>query len=186
MLTVRQARLIYASVADSRVLPVHVVYARAKDIAPRALGQACVGRALGCPSAPASSHDPFPSVPSSCHVLSSTWIRSSTHLEAHTVYKLPDHPNPWLLLPLPLPPPLQRMDQMQHSEGRNDTYWFAPIVADAEAGFGGNLNAYEVGPPGLLRLATPCCPVAGAPSCASSRTRGLRLKRCPFVTVRQK
>ncbi|KAG2447786.1 hypothetical protein HYH02_007243 [Chlamydomonas schloesseri] len=38
----------------------------------------------------------------------------------------------------------QRMDQMQHSEGRGDTYWFAPIVADAEAGFGGNLNAYEL------------------------------------------
>jgi isocitrate lyase len=28
----------------------------------------------------------------------------------------------------------QRMDQIQHSEGRGDTYWFAPIVADAEAG----------------------------------------------------
>ncbi|EFJ40191.1 hypothetical protein VOLCADRAFT_84620 [Volvox carteri f. nagariensis] len=38
----------------------------------------------------------------------------------------------------------QRMDQMQHSEGRNDIHWFAPIVADAEAGFGGNLNAYEL------------------------------------------
>lgn len=36
------------------------------------------------------------------------------------------------------------MDQMQHSEGRSDVHWFAPIVADAEAGFGGNLNAYEV------------------------------------------
>ncbi|KAG2492441.1 hypothetical protein HYH03_009384 [Edaphochlamys debaryana] len=38
----------------------------------------------------------------------------------------------------------QRMDQMQHSEGKKDVYWFAPIVADAEAGFGGNLNAYEL------------------------------------------
>lgn len=38
----------------------------------------------------------------------------------------------------------QRMDQIQHSEGKSDTYWFAPIVADAEAGFGGNLNAYEL------------------------------------------
>ncbi|KXZ43613.1 hypothetical protein GPECTOR_85g343 [Gonium pectorale] len=38
----------------------------------------------------------------------------------------------------------QRMDQMQHSEGRSDIHWFAPIVADAEAGFGGNLNAYEL------------------------------------------
>src|SRR6201993_4234277 len=38
----------------------------------------------------------------------------------------------------------QRGDQIQHSEGKGDTYWFAPIVADAEAGFGGNLNAYEL------------------------------------------
>src|SRR5689334_7924521 len=39
---------------------------------------------------------------------------------------------------------LQRADQIDHSEGRNDTYWFAPILADAEAGFGGNLNAFEL------------------------------------------
>ncbi|HKB49557.1 MAG TPA: hypothetical protein VKC57_17745, partial [Ktedonobacterales bacterium] len=32
---------------------------------------------------------------------------------------------------------LQRADQIAHSEGKDDTYWFAPIVADAEAGFGG-------------------------------------------------
>lgn len=37
-----------------------------------------------------------------------------------------------------------RMDQLQHSEGKNDVHWFAPIVADAEAGFGGVLNAYEL------------------------------------------
>ena len=37
-----------------------------------------------------------------------------------------------------------RADQVHHAEGKNDTYWFAPIVADAEAGFGGNLNAYEL------------------------------------------
>nr|HRC76816.1 isocitrate lyase [Kouleothrix sp.] len=30
---------------------------------------------------------------------------------------------------------LQRADQIQHSEGKGDTYWFAPIVADGEAGF---------------------------------------------------
>jgi isocitrate lyase (EC 4.1.3.1) len=35
---------------------------------------------------------------------------------------------------------LRRADQIYHSEGRNDIYWFAPIVADAEAGFGGPLN----------------------------------------------
>jgi len=39
---------------------------------------------------------------------------------------------------------LQRADQIHWSEGRNGTYWFAPIVADAEAGFGGPLNAYEL------------------------------------------
>ena len=39
---------------------------------------------------------------------------------------------------------LQRADQIQHMEGKGDTHWFAPIVADAEAGFGGPLNAYEI------------------------------------------
>ena len=38
----------------------------------------------------------------------------------------------------------QRADQIQHASGRKDTHWFAPIVADAEAGFGGALNAYEL------------------------------------------
>jgi len=39
---------------------------------------------------------------------------------------------------------LLRADQIYHSEGRNGIHWFAPIVADAEAGFGGNLNAFEL------------------------------------------
>jgi isocitrate lyase len=39
---------------------------------------------------------------------------------------------------------LQRADQIDRLEGRDDTYWFAPIVADAEAGFGGPLNAFEL------------------------------------------
>ena len=39
---------------------------------------------------------------------------------------------------------LQRADQIQQSEGKGDTYWFAPIVADAEAGFGGPLNVFEL------------------------------------------
>jgi isocitrate/methylisocitrate lyase len=38
----------------------------------------------------------------------------------------------------------QRADQIHHSEGKNGVYWFAPIVADAEAGFGGPLNAFEL------------------------------------------
>ncbi len=39
---------------------------------------------------------------------------------------------------------LLRADQVHHAEGRNGTYWLAPLVADAEAGFGGNLNAFEL------------------------------------------
>ncbi len=39
---------------------------------------------------------------------------------------------------------LQRADQIDCAEGRTGPYWFAPIVADAEAGFGGSLNAYEL------------------------------------------
>ncbi|MEH7235579.1 isocitrate lyase [Bacillus sp. JJ1562] len=39
---------------------------------------------------------------------------------------------------------LQRADQIQHMEGEGDTDWFAPIVADAEAGFGGQLNVFEL------------------------------------------
>ena len=39
---------------------------------------------------------------------------------------------------------LQRADQIQTLEGNGDTDWFAPIVADAEAGFGGALNAFEL------------------------------------------
>jgi isocitrate lyase len=38
----------------------------------------------------------------------------------------------------------QRADQIAHSQGRGDVYWFAPIVADGEAGFGGPLNAFEL------------------------------------------
>ncbi|WNG20784.1 isocitrate lyase [Cystobacter fuscus] len=39
---------------------------------------------------------------------------------------------------------LRRADQIDHSEGKKDVHWFAPIIADAEAGFGGPLNAYEL------------------------------------------
>jgi isocitrate/methylisocitrate lyase len=39
---------------------------------------------------------------------------------------------------------LMRADQIHHADGKSDAYWFAPIVADAEAGFGGTLNAYEL------------------------------------------
>lgn len=39
---------------------------------------------------------------------------------------------------------LQRADQIEHAEGGAKRDWFAPIVADAEAGFGGPLNAHEI------------------------------------------
>ncbi len=39
---------------------------------------------------------------------------------------------------------LTRCDQIDHAEGKHDVDWFAPIVADAEAGFGGVLNAFEL------------------------------------------
>jgi isocitrate lyase len=39
---------------------------------------------------------------------------------------------------------LQRADQIQHLEGSGDTDYFVPIVADAEAGFGGQLNVFEL------------------------------------------
>ena len=39
---------------------------------------------------------------------------------------------------------LQRADQIHHAEGKDDIDWLKPIVADAEAGFGGVLNAFEL------------------------------------------
>ena len=39
---------------------------------------------------------------------------------------------------------LLRADQIAHAEGDDSTHWLAPIVADAEAGFGGPLNAFEL------------------------------------------
>ena len=39
---------------------------------------------------------------------------------------------------------LQRADQIQYADGKVDRDWFLPIVADAEAGFGGPLNAFEL------------------------------------------
>jgi isocitrate lyase len=39
---------------------------------------------------------------------------------------------------------LQRADQIAHAQGKGDIDWFVPIVADAEAGFGGALNVFEL------------------------------------------
>jgi isocitrate lyase len=50
---------------------------------------------------------------------------------------------------------LTRADQIRHSEGKNGRYWFAPLVADAEAGFGGNLNAFEL-MKGMIEAGAAC------------------------------
>jgi isocitrate lyase len=50
---------------------------------------------------------------------------------------------------------LQRADQVHHSEGKNGIHWFAPMVADAEAGFGGNLNAFEL-MKGMIEAGAAC------------------------------
>src|SRR6266545_3737483 len=39
---------------------------------------------------------------------------------------------------------LRRADQIAWAEGKDNTQWLAPIIADAEAGFGGPLNAFEL------------------------------------------
>ena len=39
---------------------------------------------------------------------------------------------------------LMRADQIHHLKGDDNIYWMAPLVADAEAGFGGPLNAFEI------------------------------------------
>jgi len=38
----------------------------------------------------------------------------------------------------------RREDEKQHAAGKDDVYWYAPILADAEAGFGGTLNVFEL------------------------------------------
>ncbi|MDP3151047.1 MAG: isocitrate lyase [Archangium sp.] len=39
---------------------------------------------------------------------------------------------------------LRRADQVDHAEGRKERHWLVPMIADAEAGFGGPLNAFEL------------------------------------------
>ncbi len=47
----------------------------------------------------------------------------------------------------------RREDEKQHASGEGTTYWYAPIVADAEAGFGGTLNVFEL-TKGLIEAGT--------------------------------
>jgi isocitrate lyase len=39
---------------------------------------------------------------------------------------------------------LVRADQIDHEQGKKQTYWFAPLVADGDTGFGGMLNSFEL------------------------------------------
>ena len=50
---------------------------------------------------------------------------------------------------------LQRADQVHHAEGKNGVNWFVPLIADAEAGFGGNLNAFEL-MKGMIEAGAAC------------------------------
>ena len=50
---------------------------------------------------------------------------------------------------------LMRADQIHHSEGQNHINWFAPLIADAEAGFGGTLNAFEL-MKGMIEAGAAC------------------------------
>jgi isocitrate lyase len=50
---------------------------------------------------------------------------------------------------------LLRADQIHHMEGKNGIHWMAPIVADAEAGFGGTLNAFEL-MKGMIEAGAAC------------------------------
>jgi isocitrate lyase len=50
---------------------------------------------------------------------------------------------------------LQRADQIHHAQRKNGIHWFAPMVADAEAGFGGNLNAFEL-MKGMIEAGAAC------------------------------
>ncbi|HZQ21732.1 MAG TPA: isocitrate lyase [Terriglobales bacterium] len=50
---------------------------------------------------------------------------------------------------------LMRADQIHHADGKNGIAWFAPLIADAEAGFGGNLNAFEL-MKGMIEAGAAC------------------------------
>jgi isocitrate lyase len=50
---------------------------------------------------------------------------------------------------------LIRADQIHHAEGKNGIQWFAPLIADAEAGFGGALNAFEL-MKGMIEAGAAC------------------------------
>src|SRR6202162_5315047 len=56
---------------------------------------------------------------------------------------------------------LLRTDQIHHMDGKSQVDWLAPIIADAEAGFGGNLNAFQL-TKSLIRAGAARAPFVGA------------------------
>lgn len=78
----------------------------------------------------------------------------------------------------------QRADQIQWSEGKDDVDFFAPIVADAEAGFGGVLNAFEL-MKAMIEAAPPACtsktswPPSRSAATWAARCWCRHARRCP-------
>ena len=71
----------------------------------------------------------------------------------------------------------QRADQIDHSEGAQNVNWFAPIIADAEAGFGGPLNAFELMKAMIEAGAAACITKTSSPR---KRSAGIWAARCWF------
>jgi isocitrate lyase len=69
---------------------------------------------------------------------------------------------------------LQRADQIDHAEGKSEIDWFVPIVADAEAGFGGPLNVFELTKAMISKT-----------SSRAKRSADTWAARCSFRPVRQ-
>ncbi len=70
---------------------------------------------------------------------------------------------------------LRRADLIAHSEGGDEIHWMAPIVADAEAGFGGALNAFEL-MKAMIEPAPPAC--ISRTSSRPKRSAGIWGARC--------
>src|SRR5215207_10855987 len=69
---------------------------------------------------------------------------------------------------------LQRADQIDHADGRDDTHWLVPIVADGEAGFGGHLNVFELTKAMIAAAAAACNSEIRPPSRRSAATWAAR------------
>src|SRR3979490_735118 len=83
---------------------------------------------------------------------------------------------------------LQRADQIHHAEGKVPPArtWFAPLVADAEAGFGGTLNAFEL-MKGMIEAGAACVhfedQLSSAKKCGHARAIGLAAPTAAIQTL---